>query len=364
MDRSGSLELRKLFAKYVEGESAAGNVAGCIVMPDKSIRGEFTEKLLKNEKKTILKYYTLFKKVLGNNNENISFTEQDKEKDGRQFLLDKINATKLENKDINRILYERIAQGLPERAYAILLMQYRYDVPIKDKNKERQKDDYGGDGVYGNESSEVYTFMLAAVCLVSTNKESLGYNENEDKIGEMPQLMTLSAPEFGFLFPNFSDRSADVDSVNCYRTAKLDLTGSLFGQALPEIVKPEKKAKKEKAEEPKEEPGSETFDADTRAISNVSRTDKVPSMDSGFTAPVAQDDDDYTDNGDYSSQEPSGKASAGDEGMTESEVKAALNMPRVGDRPVKITGDKNKVEKRIIGGKQYWVIAVEDAYVD
>ena len=372
MDKSGSLELRKLFAKYSEGESAAGNVAGCIVMPDGSIRGEFSEKLLKNEKKTILKFYTLFRKVLSSKNEDITFMAADKTEDGHQYLLDRINATSLENTDINRILFEKLAMGLPGGTFAILLMQYRYDVPVKDKNKERHSDDYGGDGIYSNESSEVYTFLVAAICPVSTNKEALGYDEETGKIGEIPQLKTLGNPAFGFLFPNFTDRSSDVDSVSCFRTVKLDLSGDFFGQELPEIVKPEKKKKEEQPEEisavlPSADNRDSVSSSDTISETPSSGTSdggvgKASSLDTGYTAP-AETAEDAADPEVADEEGFPAPASPGDEGMTEGEVQAALNMPKLSDKPVRITGDKNKIEKRVINGEQVWVIRVADASV-
>ena len=382
MDKSGSLELRKLFSQYTEGESAAGNVAGCIITSDGSIKGEFSEKLLKNEKKTILKYYTLFRKVLSSKNEDISFLAADKAENGHQYLLDRINATKLENKDINRIMYEKIARGLPEGSFAVLLMQYRYDVPVRDKNRERHSDDYGGSGIYGNESSEVYTFLIAAVCPVSTSKEALGYDEDTEKIGEIPQLKTLGNPLFGFLFPNFTDRSSDVDSVSCFRTLKLDLSEDFFGQMLPKLEKPEKKKKEEPVEGVSGEmPGaSSSADANNVVVSSdrvsaglsVAAPDdsngsdgsneNVSSLDTGYTAPAESSDsgEDFVTADEDGFSEP---VSSGDEGMTEGEVKTALNMPRLSDKPVKITGDKNKIEKRVINGEQVWVIRVADASV-
>jgi hypothetical protein len=64
-----------------------------------------------------------------------------------------------------------------------------------------------------DESEEVYDYMLCAVCPVSLSKAGLGYLEIENRIGPRNRDWIVNAPDTGFVFPAFSDRSTDIHSV-------------------------------------------------------------------------------------------------------------------------------------------------------
>lgn len=94
----------------------------------------------------------------------------------------------LKNDALLMNLYEIIGEEYQsDRDYAILVFQGNYDLPRKGTDKVEQW-----------ESEDVYQFLILAVCpQVSPNEP-----------GE---------PEWGFLYPSFSDRSADIDHVAIYR---------------------------------------------------------------------------------------------------------------------------------------------------
>ena len=70
--------------------------------------------------------------------------------------------------------------------FAVFVFHGVYDVPLKGKDKENQW-----------ESEEVYDFII---CTVSPMREE--YEPAE--------------PVFGFLYPAFSDRSADKDKIDIF----------------------------------------------------------------------------------------------------------------------------------------------------
>ncbi len=346
MNRSEIMEIRKLFSKYVEGDCAAGNIAGCVITHGKTIEGGFSTKFLKESKQSILKYFGIFKKTLPNALSEVQFSEKDKGKDGIQFLLDKINATNLENQPLLNELYRRLANALPEKGYAVILLQYEYDVPIKDKNKEKIKG-AAGDGIYSSESEEVYRFTTCAVCPLQTEKETLGYDSKSKKNMVKNGFYSFGTPEFGYLFPTFNDRSTDKDHVACYETEKLNITKVIFGhdsekaKEEPKETGIRKKAKKKEQEEPE-------WNDDAKTV----EPDNTPAATSHGTRSATQNDS-------YAQAD-----SASDSDTSNVDVEAGINMPRVGNRAVKITGDKNKISKRLIGGQEYFVVLVSDAYVD
>lgn len=67
-----------------------------------------------------------------------------------------------------------------------------------------------------DESEEVYEYLLCAICPVALSKPGLGYRADENRIGPRIRDWVVCAPESGFIFPAFTDRSADLHSVMTY----------------------------------------------------------------------------------------------------------------------------------------------------
>lgn len=75
--------------------------------------------------------------------------------------------------------------------YAIFMYHGSYDVPIKGSDKEYQR-----------ESEEVYNFLICTISPQAAPQEP----------GE---------PECGFLFPAFTNRSADIGHINVYQASTI-----------------------------------------------------------------------------------------------------------------------------------------------
>lgn len=115
------------------------------------------------------------------------FPEALKGKDSMCQLLEAIQQCGLKNDALMEILYEQIADGYPvDYDFAVFVFHGVYDVPLKGKDKESLW-----------ESEEVYDFII---CTVSPMREE--YEPAE--------------PVFGFLYPAFSDRSADKDKIDIF----------------------------------------------------------------------------------------------------------------------------------------------------
>ena len=72
-----------------------------------------------------------------------------------------------------------------------------------------------------DESEEVFTYLLCAICPVNLSKPGLGYRADLNRIGIRVQDWVVAAPDVGFLFPSFVERSADIHSLTYYvRDAK------------------------------------------------------------------------------------------------------------------------------------------------
>jgi hypothetical protein len=85
-----------------------------------------------------------------------------------------------------------------------------YDVITKTKDDLKMDD-----------SEEVFTYLLCAVCPVNLSKPGLGYREDQHRIGVRIQDWVVGMPDVGFMFPSFVDRSTDIHSLTYYvRDAK------------------------------------------------------------------------------------------------------------------------------------------------
>lgn len=115
------------------------------------------------------------------------FPEECKQKDSMYQLLVAIQQCGLKNDALMEVLYEQIADGYPvDHEFAIFVFHGVYDVPLKGKDKENLW-----------ESEEVYDFII---CTVSPMLDE--YEPAE--------------PVFGFLYPAFSDRSADREKIDIF----------------------------------------------------------------------------------------------------------------------------------------------------
>ena len=106
-----------------------------------------------------------------------------------------------------RMFFEKvIASYRPEGTYLILLANDTYDVPYRAKDGETLED----------ASENIYNYILCTVCPVKQTKPVLGYDVPENTFHNRDIDWLVSAPQLGFLFPAFTDRSADIYSAMYY----------------------------------------------------------------------------------------------------------------------------------------------------
>lgn len=209
MQRKDLLELKKRFKKE---ECTIFRMAGCYVNAQKEKVVTLNEMFPNLPEEEFFKYLEIAKKTLsgtlGNNLLELSFAPSDTP-DGnatKQQFFSGLISSELKQEELLNRFYDLIIENYEYTGNYLILVYYdTYDVMVKTE-----------DGRKVDESEEVYTYMLCSLCPVTLSKPGLGYLEEENKIGVRLRDWIVGAPENGFLYPAFTDRSTDIDTLLFY----------------------------------------------------------------------------------------------------------------------------------------------------
>ena len=188
INRDDMLELTR---RMTPKRTCFSRVAGCYVTRDGEMDGTFNihfGKLTEAEKKQNLE----LAKAIPFAKTNIQLKEYNLpnttgRRDSMRALLTALKETELKDDALLSILYEVIMERYKVPFdYAITLFFGTYDIPQK-----------GTDGQWIEDSVEMYDFLIC----------SIAPYEGDYEVGW---------PEFGFLYPAFSDRSPDKDKIDIY----------------------------------------------------------------------------------------------------------------------------------------------------
>ncbi len=207
MNKKEVLELKRRFKK---DQATFTQLVGCYVDCNHNKVCKFGGKFLTLEEDEYYKYLEIANKVLsgtvGNNLLDLEFPLQEEEVGGRQQILMALRESKLENEELLDTYYDLVIDTYDEAGnYLILLYLDSYDVMTRTR-----------DNINLDESEEVYEYLLCAICPVALSKPGLGYLEGEQRIGPRIRDWVVGAPDTGFLFPSFNDRSTDIHSALFY----------------------------------------------------------------------------------------------------------------------------------------------------
>lgn len=184
---------------------------GCYVNGKKEIKNEFVQTVGMIPLETNEMLFNVIKKTLsgrvGRNLHDIAFkTEQVGASDEHKLLMT-LRDSELQNETAVHELYEKIVSAYPtEEDYLILLGCDSYDLPNFSKNDETMDDD----------STEVFRYIICCVCPVKLTKTMLGFSNADNRFGSVGADNSVSAPEIGFMFPAFDDRSTNIYNALYY----------------------------------------------------------------------------------------------------------------------------------------------------
>ena len=215
-------------------------IFGCFVNDNKEIIAEYrasTGIMSENESD---KYYAILRKALsgavGKNLIDLTFKTSQVAGSPEHKLLMDLRECKLQDDALRQSLYQKMMESIVmEGNYLILLGCDTYDVPFKSKDDFQQNDS----------SDESYTYLICAVCPVKQTKPNLHYVPEEKTFHDGAMNQPVSAPEVGFLFPAFDNRSTNIYNALYYtRNTKENqdaLIEALFNTPVPKPAAEQKK---------------------------------------------------------------------------------------------------------------------------
>ena len=215
-------------------------IYGCYVNDNKEIISQFrmsTGMMPENESD---KYYALLRKVLsgaiGKNLIDITFKTSQVADSEEHKLLMNLRESKLKDEELLETFFRKIIESVSlEGNYLILAACDSYDVPFKSKDDFSQADN----------SEEVFTYILTAICPVKQTKANLHYVAEEKLFHDGAMHDLVSAPAVGFLFPAFDHRATNIYNALYYtRNTKENqdaLIEALFNTPVPQPAFEQKK---------------------------------------------------------------------------------------------------------------------------
>lgn len=192
INREDMLELTR---RLTPARTSMTRIAGSYMDADGDIDGTFNTNFLKLSPAEKTKNLAIAKVIpFSGTNENLKryqFPENAMKTGSMWQLLMGIKSCGLKNDALMETFYDLIAETYQsDHDYAVFVFHDRYDIPAKAADKQRLW-----------ESEEVFEYIICAFCPLEGDYEP-------------------GTPECGFLFPAFTDRSADLNHVDVFQADK------------------------------------------------------------------------------------------------------------------------------------------------
>lgn len=186
-------------------------VYGCYVNDKKEIITQFRQSTAMMSENEAEKYFGLLKRSLsgtvGKNLIDITFKTSQVAGSPEHQLLMELRKTELKDDALLQQFYQKAIESVNlEGNFLILIGCDSYDVPFKSKDGDTQADNSG----------EVYSYLLCAICPVKQTKPTLHYVPEEKNFHDGGITNVVSAPEMGFLFPAFDNRATNIYNALYY----------------------------------------------------------------------------------------------------------------------------------------------------
>ena len=186
-------------------------IYGCYVNDNKEIVAQFRQSTGMMSENEGEKYFSLLKRTfsgtIGKNLIDICFkTAQVADSDEHRLLMG-LRSSQLQDGELLQSFYRKVVESAPlDGSYLILIGCDSYDVPFKSKDGEGGPD----------RAEETFTYLHCAICPVKQTKPTLHYVAEDRLFHDGGITNVVSAPELGFLFPAFDNRSTNIYNALYY----------------------------------------------------------------------------------------------------------------------------------------------------
>lgn len=218
-------EISEIKKQFTPANCSITRICGCYVDGEKNKKTELKEAFLSLSEEEMFKYFDIFKKTLsgtiGKNLMNMEFPLAQESEGGTQEFLMRLRKSKLTDDALVESFYDKIIENYDYgENYYIILVHAVYDVPGKSSDGQEMFD----------ASDEIYEHILCSVCPVKLSKAGLCYNAETNNIEDRIRDWIVEMPDFGFLFPLFNDRSADIHGMLYYSKNAEQLHSTLIDE--------------------------------------------------------------------------------------------------------------------------------------
>ena len=202
-------ELREIKRRFRPEKSNIPRIVGCFVNGNGQIISKISQPIGLSDSVVSEKLLGVMKKTLsgslGTNLTDIEFSTKQVSESEEHSLLMGLLKSRLSDEAMLDKFYTRVTESVKfESNYVILLANDTYDVFTRDKDGEE------------TESSEVFSYIVAAVCPVKSMPEAISFKEADSLFHTFSASAILSAPELGFMFPAFDDRKTNIYNALYY----------------------------------------------------------------------------------------------------------------------------------------------------
>ncbi len=220
-------EISEIRRRFRHDKTNITKLRGCYVNESGEIISEFYESLGLMPQEQAEEVLNLLKKTLsgaiGKNLLDIEYSTHEVLESPAHNALMTLRKSALSDDTLIKELYEKIRSSFKtDTAYLILLASDRYDVPSFSKNDDEE------------ESTEIFSYFVCAICPVKLTKNALGFHAHENKFCNIRPDYVIAPPSLGFTFPTFDDRTANIYKTLFYTRDTSDdhteLFASVFGK--------------------------------------------------------------------------------------------------------------------------------------
>ena len=206
-------EIAELRRRFRADKTSISRIRGAYVNEKREIISEMDQSVAMMTETEADELLALLKKTLSGkvdtNLIDIHFTTNQVMESEEPKLLCNLRETALQDEEIIHRFYRKVIDSLElEGNYMILLAYDCYDVFT-----------YRKDGNKDDESSEMFRYVLCAVCPVKMAKPTLSYYVRENCFRNVVADSVISPPALGFMFPAFDNRSTNLYGALYYTRA-------------------------------------------------------------------------------------------------------------------------------------------------